>query len=342
MPLTVLLLAASLSDRGGAVLELVDPVGSTYCHGGPGIQCYCNPNTKPPGICVYNGPHPQLLCPKCGTSNCTCPPAPPAPPTPTPPTPTPPGGFPVGTTKNGTCVPAPYHGTDCDTHASGYFSGLSSLAACAAKVKPCKMGNYISYGADKSCSWYSQCDFAHLCLDCSKDAGPNCPVFVGLPKCPHYIAFTSEVLKIAPPAPPPPPRPPPAPPPGPMPGGCFVQEKTDYKFAPGGLFPSTPEYPHGLRLVDTAAQCCAMCKSFKNCSFWTYENGGTGAKPTCYQYKQACCVLKTEAANGGAAHAPNSISGSKKPVEALTCRNGTQCGGTNEWMTWHDTELPNR
>ena len=120
------------------------------------------------------------------------------------------GPCPVGTVANGTCVPAPYHGNDCDTHASGYFSGLASLAACAAKVKPCKMGNYISYGADKSCSWYSQCDFKHLCLDCSKDIGPNCPASkAGQPKCPHYIAFTSEVLKIAPPAPPPPPPPPP-------------------------------------------------------------------------------------------------------------------------------------
>ena len=82
------------------------------------------------------------------------------------------GPCPVGTVANGTCVPAPYHGNDCDTHASGYFSGLASLAACAAKVKPCKMGNYISYGADKSCSWYSQCDFKHLCVDCSKDIGP--------------------------------------------------------------------------------------------------------------------------------------------------------------------------
>ena len=250
--------------------------------------------------------------------------------------------FPVGTIKSGTCVPAPYHGSDCDTHATGYFSGLASLAACAAKVKPCKMGNYISYGADKSCSWYSQCDFAHLCVDCSKDTGPNCPASVGLPKCPHYIAFTSEVLKIAPPAPPPPPPPPPAPPPGPMPSGCFPTAGEDYKFAPGGLFPSTATYPHGMRPVDTAAQCCDMCKSFKNCSFWTYENGGTAAKPKCYQYKQACCLLKTETAYGKGAHAAKSISGSMKAVAKITCRDGTQCGGTNEWTTWHDSTMPNR
>ena len=83
-------------------------------------------------------------------------------------------------------------------------------------------------------------------------------------------------------------------------------------------------------------------KSFKNCSFWTYENGGTAAEPSCYQYKKACCVLKTEAANGLSSHAPHSISGSMKPVAKVTCRDGTQCGGTNQWTTWHDSTLPNR
>ena len=127
-----------------------------------------------------------------------------------------------------------------------------------------------------------------------------------------------------------------------MPAGCFAVPGKDYKFAPGGLFPSTPEYPHGLRLVDTPAQCCDLCKSFKNCSFWTYENGGTAAEPSCYQYKKACCVLKTEAANGLSSHAPHSISGSMQPVAKVTCRDGTQCGGTNQWTTWHDSTLPNR
>jgi hypothetical protein len=28
-----------------------DPVGTTTCHSGPGI-CYCNPNQKPPLMCV--------------------------------------------------------------------------------------------------------------------------------------------------------------------------------------------------------------------------------------------------------------------------------------------------
>jgi len=101
--------------------------------------------------------------------------------------------------------------------------------------------------------------------------------------------------------------------PTPAPGGCFTMKDKDYKFAPGNVFPTTPTYPHGMRPVDTPAQCCDLCKSFKNCSFWTYENGGTAAKPKCYQYQQACCILKTEAASGKSADVTGSISGSMKP-----------------------------
>jgi hypothetical protein len=115
---------------------------------------------------------------------------------------------PVGTIGNGTCFPTSYHGTDCDTHTSGYFTGVSSLSACKAKVSACKMGNILTWGAaDHSCSWYSQCDFAHLCVDCSKDKGPNCPISRGQAACPHYFPFTSEVLRIPPPTPPTPPPP---------------------------------------------------------------------------------------------------------------------------------------
>jgi len=102
-------------------------------------------------------------------------------------------------------------------------------------------------------------------------------------------------------------------PPTPAPGGCFAVKDRDYKFAPGNVFPATKTYPRGMRPVDTAAQCCDLCKSFKNCSFWTYENSGTAAKPLCYQYKQACCILKTEAASGKSKGSTGSISGSKNP-----------------------------
>ena len=103
---------------------------------------------------------------------------------------------------------------------------------------------------------------------------------------------------------------PPAPP-----DGCNVVAGTDYKFAPGGVFPATPTWPHGLRLAHTAGACCDMCKSFKNCSFWSFEHGGTAAKPTCYQYKEACCILKTAAAAGKSAHNAGATSGSMKAVK---------------------------
>jgi hypothetical protein len=110
------------------------------------------------------------------------------------------------------------------------------------------------------------------------------------------------------------PPPTPAPTPTPMPPGCFVAANTDYKFAPGNVFPTDAAHPHGLRLVDNEAQCCAMCQSLKNCSFWTFEHGGTAAKPTCYQYSGACCLLKTAAAAGNSVSNPTATSGSMKPI----------------------------
>ena len=252
--------------------------------------------------------------------------------------------FPVGTQGNGTCFPTTYHGPDCDTNPSGYFSGVSSLAECVAKVKACEMGNYATWGrTDLSCSWYAQCDFAHLCADCSKDTGPNCPTTW---KCPHYLAFASEVVKIAPPtpAPPAPTPPPPTPPPPPMPAACFIDNATgpvSYKFAPGNVF-DTPN--HGVRVLDSAASCCALCLSLRNCSFWTYEHGGPTAQPTCYDADGACCYLKTAAAYPGRAACaqPDCVSGSSQPLPGpVTCRDGTQCGGTNLWTRWNDTDPPN-
>ena len=129
------------------------------------------------------------------------------------------------------------------------------------------------------------------------------------------FAVTSEVAKAGSAHAPPSPRPPSPPPP--MPGGCFVEPATDYKYAPGNVFPATPTWPHGLRLAHTAGACCDMCKSFKNCSFWSFEHSGTAAKPTCYQYEDACCFLKTAAAAGMGAHGSKYAgwtSGSTKPL----------------------------
>jgi hypothetical protein len=34
---------------------------------------------------------------------------------------------------------------------------------------------------ESSCGWFNECDFAHLCVDCSKDTGPNCPTTKQMP-----------------------------------------------------------------------------------------------------------------------------------------------------------------
>ena len=111
-------------------------------------------------------------------------------------------------------------------------------------------------------------------------------------------------------------------PPASMPVGCFVDNTTgpiSFKYAPGDIFPAQPAHPHGLRLVDTPAQCCMLCQNYKNCTFWTYEHGNTpAAKPTCYGMAGACCYLKTAAAWAGRTHGePSGVSGSTKPLPPL-------------------------
>ena len=104
----------------------------------------------------------------------------------------------------------------------------------------------------------------------------------------------------------------------PVPASCHVDDATGpitYKFAPGNVFPTTTGHEHGRVPTDTAAGCCAICQSFKNCSFWTFEHGGTAAQPTCYSKPGACCYLKTAvAASGRAPGQPGSVSGSAEPI----------------------------
>ena len=114
------------------------------------------------------------------------------------------------------------------------------------------------------------------------------------------------------------PAPPSSPgPPAPMPAGCYVNDAygpVSYKYAPGNVFPTDANHPHGLRLVDSAAHCCTLCQTYKNCSFWTYSAGGTPAQPTCYSFSGACCFLKTDAAKGQEQPDKASVvSGSTKP-----------------------------
>lgn len=102
---------------------------------------------------------------------------------------------PIGTTGNGTCGPTDY-GKDCNVDPKGSFPGMPTLEACVAKLKGCKMANFASWSLGwNDCSWYTECDWDHLCSDVTK-AGPDCPAT----PAPVYHPFTSKVLRI-PPAP---------------------------------------------------------------------------------------------------------------------------------------------
>jgi hypothetical protein len=86
-----------------------------------------------------------------------------------------------------------------------------------------------------------------------------------------------------------------------MPADCHVYDRygpVSYKYSPGNVFPTDANHPHGLRLVANPAGCCALCRKYKNCTFWTYSGGGTPAQPTCYNFTGACCFLKTDVAKG--------------------------------------------
>ena len=56
-----------------------------------------------------------------------------------------------------------------------------------------------------------------------------------------------------------------------MPAGCYVDDANgpvSFKFAPGNVFPTDATHPHGLRLVDTAAQCCSLCQTYASSFPW--------------------------------------------------------------------------
>lgn len=100
---------------------------------------------------------------------------------------------PVGTVGNGTCGATNYR-NDCNTAPKGAWHpkdyNITSLAECAAHARKegCKMASYVSFSdvpGNEDCSWYLDCDFSHLCEDCSK-----CGI-----GCPKYYPYQSEVLK---------------------------------------------------------------------------------------------------------------------------------------------------
>ena len=217
----------------------VEPIGTTMCHGGTlptDPPCYCNPNQKPPPMCVYNGGgHPPQPCPQCGTSNCTCPLAPtPTPPTPTPPTPTPPtppspgptppgpgptppptppvwppkpsppGPVRPGMIYNGTCLAGGQEtGGDCNAMQTGTFKEATTYDLCFAKIAKCKYGNYATFnqGPD-GCGWHQTCPTIgtpQFCVDCHLKANGSCAALPG--RCPGFIQFITKVIRMGPPAP---------------------------------------------------------------------------------------------------------------------------------------------
>ena len=94
--------------------------------------------------------------------------------------------------------------------------------------------------------------------------------------------------------------------------GCAItQGAVSYKYAPGNVFPTTLN--HGVQLVDNPAQCCALCQSLKNCSYWT-ANTTSWAKPLCYGMPGGYCFLKTVAAAGKQQPITRATSGTSKNV----------------------------
>jgi hypothetical protein len=115
-----------------------------------------------------------------------------------------------------------------------------------------------------------------------------------------------------------------------LPTKIYFKNRTDVDLDPN----------NGLRRTDSPAQCCALCQGLKNCSFWTYEFGGTAAKPTCLGQPGNCCYLKTAAAKGLSAPDPVATSGDGNTVpycmDALPNLHMTSCDGTaisQDWTT---------
>jgi hypothetical protein len=118
--------------------------------------------------------------------------------------------------------------------------------------------------------------------------------------------------------------------------GCAItQGAVSYKYAPGNVFPDEPN--HGLRLVDSPGQCCSLCQSLKNCSYWTADTQ-SWAKPLCYGMPGGCCFLKTAAAAGQQKPTPAATSGSRLNVpycmDALPTLHMTACGGSSATQAW--------
>jgi hypothetical protein len=176
----------------------------------------------------------------------------------------------VGAIGNGTCGPTKV-GPDCNVAPKGSFPGYKTLESCVAKLKTCKMATYASWSLGwNDCSWYTTCDWDHLCADCTKP-GPSCPN-PATGGCPVYHPFTSEVLRKPGPSPSPPPPPPP---PGPKPppvgttgnGTCGATSfGGDCNVHPKGAW-------NAKKLgITTLAQCVAKAKPCKMADYVSFSN----------------------------------------------------------------------
>ena len=88
---------------------------------------------------------------------------------------------------------------DCKTDPKGWHPHTTSFEECVALITAgnCTMASYVSWGVtnpgpfESTCGWYSTCDFANLCKNCSTDTGPSCPTT----KCPAALSnWTSMVM----------------------------------------------------------------------------------------------------------------------------------------------------
>ena len=132
---------------------------------------------------------------------------------------------------NGTCVAdGGNEGGDCDAMRAGSFANapdVSTFELCVARVAKCKYGNYATFNTGGfGCAWAQHCPTIgtpEFCVDCHLKANGTCAKLAG--RCPAFIQFITQVIKVGPPAPAPmpnftctgqPPAPPtPAPPPTP-------------------------------------------------------------------------------------------------------------------------------
>jgi len=208
----------------------------------------------------------------------------------------PPFNQPGGVKANGNCKKDP----------TGWHPHTRTFEACVALIKQenCTMASYVSWGItacqkgpdgkctdalaesepfESSCGWYSKCDFADLCADCSKGTGPSCPAT----KCPAgFSNFTSIVMAPwvppppgpmppgpKPPGPPGPPKPPPPgppkPPPPPAPPAPPIPNGTAHP-VPGMIY-------NGTCLSGGGGAEGGDCNAMRAGSFsMLNESGGTG------------------------------------------------------------------